>query len=441
MVRKALAALALAGLGALGGWLIHQRSAETPKADEAAVELTTPLAGEAEPVAPPSEIAAPSLRLQTVEIGRRDTLVAALVRNEVPSLTAHQIAAALRDAGAQLRRIRTGDSFELGFDAHGQAVRLTYSPSAWQRFEAMAGDARWTAERIDIEPEIRVEIRKGSVTQSLWDSVDSGGVSAQLVLDLAALFESDFDFTADTQRGDRFRMLVAARYANGRYVEDGRIVAAQYRTADGATMTGIGFQLADRHAYFDAEGRSLRKMFLRSPLQFTRISSGFTYRRPHPILGGVRPHLAIDYAAPKGTPVWAVADGVVEFAGRKGGNGIQVLLRHRAGYKTYYNHLWRLAKGVRRGARVEQKQVIGYVGSTGLSTGPHLDYRVAKNGRFVNPLSEKFLPGDPVPAKRRDAFEAHASSLIARLDREAPFHSEDAEAATESAAVPTPHPI
>jgi murein DD-endopeptidase MepM/ murein hydrolase activator NlpD len=208
---------------------------------------------------------------------------------------------------------------------------------------------------------------------------------------------------------------VESRYADGRFVEVGRILAARYE-ADDARLVGVAFEVGGRLNYYGPDGESLKKTFLRSPLQFTRISSGFTHRRPHPVLGGVRPHLAIDYAAPTGTPVWAVADATVEYAGRKGGNGIQVLLRHRSGYKTYYNHLSRVARGIRPGARVAQKTVIGYVGSTGLSTGPHLDYRVSVNGRFVNPLSEKFLPGDPVPAAHRAEFTARARQLMAQLD-------------------------
>ncbi len=423
MLRKSIAALALLSLGGLGGWLLHQHSVAAPEVNEVLSEAAVSTAtAQAAVVAPPVTEAEPLPRqLQTIEIGKRDTLVAALLRHDVRSVTAHDIAASLREAGAQLRRIRAGETLQLGRDAEGRPALLSYAPSAWQRFEAKAGEDGWRTERIDTAPEVRLEVREGAVKNSLWDAVDSGGVTPQLVLDLASLFESEFDFTADTQPGDRFRLLVEARYADGRHVEDGRIVAAQYRAADGATMTGIGFALPKGYAYFDDEGRSLRKMFLRSPLQFTRISSGFTYRRPHPVLGGVRPHLAIDYAAPTGTPVWAVAEGVVEFAGRKGGNGIQVLLRHRAGYHTYYNHLSRVAKGVKRGTRVAQKQVIGYVGSTGLSTGPHLDYRVRKNGSFVNPLAEKFLPGEPIPATQREAFLVQSREALAQLEAEAPF--------------------
>ena len=420
MWRATLAALLLS-VGGLGGWLLHRQLDAGPGVDVAAAEDFVPAASVRDAAA--TDEIEPPLPSRTIGIGRGDTLVAALLRNEVAARTAHEIAAALRDAGADLRRLRAGDVLELRLDAQAQPARLAYAPNAWQRFEAAAGDEGWRAERFDTAPEVRVEAREGELRHSLWDAVDGGAVSPQLILDLVNLFESEFDFNIDTQPGDRFRLLVEARYADGRYVDDGRIVAAQYRTADGATMTGIGFQLADGHAYYDAKGRSLRRMFLRSPLQFSRISSGFTYRRPHPILGGVRPHLAIDYAAPTGTPVWAVADGTVEFAGRKGGNGIQVLLRHRAGYRTYYNHLSRIAKGVKRGARVQQKQVIGYVGSTGLSTGPHLDYRVRKDGKFVNPLAEKFLPGDPVPAANRAAFSENSRQQLARLESLAPFES------------------
>ena len=362
----------------------------------------------------------PGLRSEALEIRQRDTVVAALLRHAVPSATAHEIAGVLREAGANLRQVRAGDPLELSRDAAGRLLMLAYAPSRWVRFEVSDDGSGWKAHRTEVEPEVRIEIRQGKVQRSLWDAVESGAVAPAVLLDLVQIFESDFDFTADTRAGDQFRLLVETRYAQGVPVDHGRVLAAQY-VSDGRVLTGVGFDGADRFAYYDPDGRSLKKMFLRSPLQFSRISSGFTYRRPHPILGGVRPHLAIDYAAPTGTPVWAVADGVVQFAGRMGGNGIQVRLRHRGGYDTYYNHLSRIAPGVRRGVRVSQKRVIGYVGSTGLSTGPHLDYRVSHGGTFVNPLGEKFLPGEPIAKARRAQFLEHARALVQRLEQEAPF--------------------
>jgi murein DD-endopeptidase MepM/ murein hydrolase activator NlpD len=215
---------------------------------------------------------------------------------------------------------------------------------------------------------------------------------------------------------------VEKRYADRAFVDYGRILAAQYASG-GRLLTGIRFEpgRSRRPGYYDVDGRSLAKSFLRSPLEFTRVTSRFTYARPHPILGGVRPHLAVDYAAPVGTPVRAVADGVVVRAGWAGGNGISVTLAHRRGYRTMYNHLSRLAAAVRPRARVRQRQVIGYVGSTGLSTGPHLDYRVSVRGRFVNPLDEKFIPGDPLTGGEAKAFRRHAQALLLRLEVEAPF--------------------
>jgi murein DD-endopeptidase MepM/ murein hydrolase activator NlpD len=391
-------------------WLAPAPEAPVPELGTAA--LSTPeLTGPA---------AAPTLKRETLQIRKRDTLAAAMMRNDVPAATAYEIAQALRAAGANLRQIRHGDQLQLSLNPNGRLVALAYAPSPWVRFEVTESEHGWQVERTKIDTEIRVEAQHGEVQQSLWGAVDSGAIAPSVLLGLVEIFESEFDFTADTRRGDRFRLLVETRYAEGVFVDHGRIVAAQYVT-DGRTLTGIGFQDSTRYSYYDAEGRSLNRAFLRSPLQFARISSGFTYRRPHPILGGVRPHLAIDYAAPTGTPVWAVADGVVQFAGRNRGNGIQVLLRHRRGYRTYYNHLSRIASGVRRGGRVSQKQVIGYVGSTGLSTGPHLDYRVSHNGRFVNPLSEQFVPGKPVAKTHRDRFLQHARVLLERLEHEAPF--------------------
>src|SRR5438067_13354517 len=236
------------------------------------------------------------------------------------------------------------------------------------------------------------------------------------------IFAWDFDFTADTRTGDRFRLLVEKRYAGDRFVNYGRILVAQY-VSNGRVISGVGFEAGGegRYSFYDPEGRSLKKSFLKSPLEFSRITSRFTYARPHPILGGTLPHLAVDYAAPPGTPVRAVADGTVSHAGWDGGYGLAVRVRHRSGYQTLYAHLSRFGHDVRAGTRVNQRQVIGYVGSTGLSTGPHLHYEVIKGGRRVNPLGEKFIPGDPIPRAERTEFERYTHALIARLEAEAAF--------------------
>jgi len=369
----------------------------------------------------PEPAAAPSVRTSTVTLRPGDTLLSALSRLGFGRRASSEVAEALRVSGADLRRLRPKDELEVTWTLDGEPVAVRWEPSPWLGFAAVATDAGWEVRRADTRPDVRVEAVQGEVRRSLFESVEALGESPQLVMDLVEIFSSDFDFTADTRAGDRFRLLVEKRYAGDHFVDYGQILVAQY-LSDGRVLTGVGFEGAGgRVAYYDPDGRSLKKSFLKSPLEFTRITSGFTYARPHPILGGVRPHLAVDYAAPIGTPVRAVADGTVLAAGWNGGNGIQVHLRHRSGYETEYNHLSRLGPGLRAGTRVSQRQVIGYVGSTGLSTGPHLDYRVAKNGRFVNPLGERFIPGAPLAGEDHRRFVKDARALVRRLEDASPF--------------------
>jgi murein DD-endopeptidase MepM/ murein hydrolase activator NlpD len=363
----------------------------------------------------------PSVRTSSVTLRRGDTLLTALARLGLARRASNDVADALRASGADLRRLRPKDALEVTWTLEGEPIAVRWEPSPWLGFAAIATDAGWEVRRAETRPDVRVEAVYGEVRRSLFESVEALGESPQLVLELVEIFSSDFDFTADTRAGDRFRLLVEKRYAGEQFVDYGQVLVAQY-LSDGRMLTGVAFDDArGRVAYYDPDGRSLRKSFLKSPLEFTRITSGFTWARPHPILGGVRPHLAIDYGAPVGTPVRAVADGTVMAAGWNGGNGIQVHLRHRSGYETQYNHLSRLGPGLRRGVRVSQRQVIGYVGSTGLSTGPHLDYRVAKNGRFVNPLGERFIPGEPLAGEDHRRFVKDARALVHRLEESAPF--------------------
>jgi murein DD-endopeptidase MepM/ murein hydrolase activator NlpD len=355
--------------------------------------------------------------VRTVEVKSGETLARAFVRAGLEPRLANKLVADFGRDGAELRKIRTGATIEITWNARHEPLMIRYEATPWLAFGARYSGSGWRVGRAETVPEVRVEVVRGVVQRSLFDAIEKTGESAKLVLELVEIFSSDFDFTADTRTGDRFRLLVEKRYAGEDFVNYGRILVAQY-VSGSKTLTGVGFQQG-RYAHYDPSGQSLKKTFLKSPLEFSRVTSGFTYARPHPILGGVRPHLAIDYGAPVGTPVRAVADGVVVRAGWNGGNGIQVHLRHRSGYETQYNHLSKVAPGVRPGARVRQKDIIGNVGATGLATGPHLDYRVAKNGTFVNPLSEKFLPGEPIPAASRAEFQRHARELLTQLEAKA----------------------
>ena len=362
----------------------------------------------------------PAERQQSVDVRRGDNLVGVLIRAGLPAAIGHEVAAALSNAGANLRRLRPGDTIDIAWSPADEATSVSWQESPWLGYAAVAGEGGWEGKVLETTPDIRVTTVHGRVERSLFHAIEEAGEQPQLVIALVNIFEWDFDFTADTRAGDRFRLAVEKRYAGDTFVSYGRVLAAQYQS-ERRLLTGIAFAVGTRFAHYDADGRSLRKMFLKSPLEFTRITSGFTYARPHPILGGRRPHLAIDYAAPTGTPIRAVADGVVVKAGWDGGYGRIVRIRHRAGYETLYAHLSRLGRGVRPGVRVRQRQVVGHVGTTGVSTGPHLHYEVIKGGRRVNPLGEKFIPGEPIPTAQRTQFQRHAASLIERLEAESAF--------------------
>jgi murein DD-endopeptidase MepM/ murein hydrolase activator NlpD len=353
-----------------------------------------------------------------VTLKRGETLETALRRAGLERAEAAAIVAGLR-ASVNMRRLAPGERRSVQPVPDG-APEITWTRSPAERYEVRSSDGRWTVSAVRPDVETRVVAVAGDVRDSLFASVERLGENATFTARLVSLFEWDFDFAADSLPGDRFRCLVEKRYVGDELLGYGDILVAQYASAGRPVLTSVSFADAGgRSEYFDASGRSVRKMFLRAPLDFTRITSGFSHARHHPILGGLRPHLAVDYGAPVGTPVRAVADGTVTTAGWDGGFGLSISLRHPRGYETMYNHLSRL--DVKRGDRVRQRQIIGRVGTTGLSTGPHLDYRVRKAGVFVNPLGEKFIPGAPVPAHRRDAFAVHVKALLERLDAQVPF--------------------
>jgi murein DD-endopeptidase MepM/ murein hydrolase activator NlpD len=418
--------------GSLSAWLrahgarlrAHGTGADRPPPATDTARPTAPGNTDATSALPRTAGDAPTAaatRVESVGLRRGDTLLRALARRGIAHGLGVTITKALRDHGANLRRVRPTHKLEVTWNLNGEPIAVHYLPSPWLGYVAIASDNGWEVRRSERRPDVRVEAVSGAIERSLFQAVEDAGESAQLATDLVEIFSSDFDFTGNTQPGDRFRLLVEKRYAGDTFVDYGRILVAQY-VSDASALTGVGFERAGvGFAHYDPSGRSLRKTFLRSPLEFTRITSGFTYARPHPILGGIQPHLAIDYAAPTGTPVRAVADGAVEAAGWNGGSGISVRLRHRDGFETMYNHLSRLGPGIRSGVHVVQRQVIGFVGATGLATGPHLDFRVARDGRFVNPLRERFLPGEPIPAEERADFLLQARELVARLEDAVPF--------------------
>ena len=298
-----------------------------------------------------------------------------------------------------LRRLRPEDSYELVFSTWGplRSLSITKALQYYSLSPLDGGGYEVSVEAVELKPGSGTV--SGLISASLWESMSAAGVPAAVILDYADIFSWSVDFLTEVREGDRWALAWEYKTAPSGKVLSQKIMAAYY---DG-DETGRKNAAYYSGAYYDEKGESLRSMFLRAPLHYRRISSYFSNRRYHPVLKYFRPHHGIDYAAPSGTPVSAVADGTVTYAGWKGGNGKLVVLRHGGGYESTYGHLSRFAKGVRGGRRVAQGDVIGYVGSTGLSSGPHLDFRVKLNGTPLNFLKIKYRSSGGVSGKAREA--------------------------------------
>jgi murein DD-endopeptidase MepM/ murein hydrolase activator NlpD len=318
------------------------------------------------------------------------------------------------------RRLRPGTAFDGLCTPAGRLVSLTVSLDRRTEIRFVRGEDGIGGERY-LRP-VRHEVQRleGVVESSLFGAVNAAGGQPDVAVRLAEIFQWDIDFFRDLRQGDSFTVLVDHQTIDGEFYRYGEIYVARFVNRD-RVLDAVAFPDGDgRRSYFDLEGRPLRKQFLRSPLKFSRITSRFSLRRFHPVLKRTMPHYGVDYGAPVGTPVHVTADGVVTRAGRNGGAGRMVTVRHPNGYETNYLHLRRYGGGIRKGVRVSQGQVIGYVGSSGYSTGPHLDYRVKLNGSWVNPLTISSPPAKPLDADQLKRFLAHALGVLALLDGREP---------------------
>lgn len=289
-----------------------------------------------------------------------------------------------------LDRIRIGDRMKLAVTDG----RLSYVEIACSEFEWMVlrpNDPVGPYLEFKEIPYAEVErVYEGKVESSFYKDAIATGLTDTQVMVIAKAFASDIDFDNDLKLGDSFKILVMEKQNNGKRLGAGKLMAAVLNLNE-KKYWAIAYSGSDGKGFFDLKGRSLKKSLLRTPIKFSRVSSGFSYRRYHPILGRSRPHLAVDYAASTGTPIVASADGAITFKGKKGGYGNYIRIKHTSELATSYAHLSRFAKGIQRGGRVKQGQVIGYVGKTGLATGPHLHYTMYKKGRPVDPLKEKAM--------------------------------------------------
>ena len=304
-----------------------------------------------------------------------------------------------------LRKLKVGNPFELERDLDGRLLTFRYHVDLNNFLEVFQSEKGYEALLQPFDYERKEHPVSGMIDSSLFLTINRLGEKDQLTLDMAEIFSWDIDFNTEIQRGDFFCLIVEKFSLEGKFVKYGRILAAEFNNS-GKIFKAYFFEDPEgERGYYNDSGYSLKRDFLKSPVKFSRISSRFSHRRFHPILKRVRPHLGVDYAAPRGTPVVAAGRGRIRFRGWKGGFGKYIVVKHSNGFTTRYAHLSRFASGLSRGSRVAQGQVIGYVGSTGLSTGPHLDYRVTRNGVFVNPISLKMKPTKPLKSQYRSSFE------------------------------------
>ena len=371
----------------------------------------------------------PLTRTVAGSIPRGATLASLFARHDLGDV-AHPLVEAIREV-FDPRRLRVDNDYRLvlGLD-DGGLRKFEYHIDDDEYLEVNATGDVLEAALVPYRQSRSEQVVEGEINaehNSLVAALDAQDEGVLLAVALAEVLSGEIDFNNDLRRGDSFSLLFDEIYREERFGDDGDLSFSRYGdvlaaefTNDGRRLQAFRFHVpgAPEAQYFDENGRSMKRLFLRSPFRFEpRVTSRFSYRRLHPVLGGVRPHLGVDYGAPTGTPVIAVATGTVVSAGRSGGSGNMVRLRHTNGYETYYLHLSAFGKGIRRGRRVFQGQEVGKVGSTGLSTGPHLDYRIRKDGTFVNPLLEhrKLPPGDPVPEQHLEAFRAVRDAALARL--------------------------
>lgn len=356
-------------------------------------------------------------RLIETSISQGDSLGSTLSDMGLSSRTIHEIVSAISPL-CEVDRIAAGSTLRVAWKNF-----VTLPPS---RFELQLDHQRtlvatkndneaWHAEIQEAVIDTQTAAYAGIVTTTLWNSATIAGMDPNLIHKLAEVFAWQIDFNREVQEGDRWRLTVERRYVQGKAIGFGDIIAAEYEN-DGQVYTAVRHIDQNQRAhYFAPDGSSLRRMFLKSPLKYGRITSGFSSRRFHPVLKVVKPHLGVDYGAPIGTPVMAVGDGVITLVGARGGSGNMIEIKHNSIYRTAYKHLSRFAAGMNIGSRVQMGQIIGYVGATGLATGPHLHFELAEGGKVRDPQGLKFPRAEPVAAAEQERFLAASSRATSEL--------------------------
>jgi murein DD-endopeptidase MepM/ murein hydrolase activator NlpD len=384
--------------------LPSSESASTGTAQRAGAQLAAAASAALKPIESAAEI-----------IVRRNDTLDGIFRRMQLSITDLAAIRGLPGVKQSLDLLRPGDVITLTH-LNGELTSLQRRVSETETLQvARTAPGAFESRIVENALDVRVEPMHGRITSSLFKAVNDAGASDGVALQLAEVFRYDIDFAQELQPGDSFTLVLEKVWREGQFLRDGDIVAAEF-TNNGRTYRAIRYTTPDGSSeYYTPDGRSLRKAFLRAPLQFTRISSGFGMRR-HPVLNTMRAHKGVDYAAPIGTPIRAAGDGRITFRGVKGGYGNVIVIAHSGGVETLYGHMHRFAPGGFVGKRIKQGELIGYVGMSGLASGPHLHYEYRVNGVHRNPASIKTVPVEPLQARYRADFDAKSREMLAKLD-------------------------
>jgi murein DD-endopeptidase MepM/ murein hydrolase activator NlpD len=407
--------------------LVYPRSdnsAPVPMNATLAAQVTAPIAVQQAGVASTIEVI----------VGRNDTMDRIFRRM---ALDKADLAAIRNLPGIRqsLDFLKPGDAIKLTHLDGGAIQELSRKVSETQTLDVVRADAGFAAKIISNPVETRVRTATATIDSSLFQAAEAADVSDMVALKLANVFAWDIDFVLDIRSGDRFTAVYEQIYQNGRYLRDGEVLAAEFVNG-GKVFRAVRFASDDGSVgYYTPDGKPMRKAFLRAPVDFSRVSSGFNPARRHPILNLIRGHMGTDYAAPTGTPVHAAGDGKVSFEGRRGGYGNALVLAHSSGVSTLYGHLSRFAGGLHAGSRVSQGEVIGYVGMTGLATGPHLHYEYLMNGVHMNPQTVRLPGAEPLQADALARFLATAAPLLGSLSGPAAAGTDPSIASTGDGAM------
>jgi Membrane proteins related to metalloendopeptidases len=359
------------------------------------------------------------LDIEKITIQQGDLLALTFKNTRLSSDDSAEILKELRK-NVNINKCMPGDFYEIVYSSvTKQWEKFWYYPSGAE-FYSITKDADGTVicSKKTLSKSATNFIISGVIQSSLWNAMAARDIPPDIIVSFADIFAWQMDFLTDTRKDDTFIVMYELEKTNKKNSKiSSRVLAARYKTSS-KTHTAVFFKTGSgQSGYFDEDGKSVKSAFLKAPLQFKRISSHFTTARKHPILKYVRPHLGIDYAAPAGTPVSAIGDGIVTKAQYdKKGMGNMVILKHSNGYETYYGHLSKYGKGIRKGVRVSQGQIIAYVGSTGLSTGPHLDFRIKKDGKFFNFLTIKQPPTTTLSGKDKSDFLSYTANILAEFN-------------------------